>query len=107
MVKVGMEKTLDGKRYKLSEHGERLGSLAANEGESKGRTLAAAPLFQRSDPSLQFNFAEGGHLGVHPDMPILQVKDASYAYPGCESSTLMNVDLCISANGRIAVAGCN
>merc|ERR1719265_1352505 len=57
LQRVGMEKTLDGKKFKLSEHGNRLGSLAANEGESKGRALAAAPLFHRSDPSLQFNFA--------------------------------------------------
>jgi ATPase subunit of ABC transporter with duplicated ATPase domains len=105
--RVGMEKTLDGKKFKLSEHGERLGSFAANEGESTGRALAAAPLFQRSDPSLQFNFAEGGHLGLHASMPILQVKDASYAYPGDKSPTLIDVDLCIPADGRIAVAGCN
>ena len=28
LQRVGMEKTLDGKKFKLSEHGERLGSLA-------------------------------------------------------------------------------
>lgn len=107
LQRVGMEKTLDGKKFKLSEHGDRLGSLAANEGESKGRALAAAPLFQRNDPSLQFKFAEGGHLGLHEHMPILQVKAASYAYPYCKRPTLINVDLCIAADARIAVAGSN
>jgi len=107
LQRVGMEKTLDGKKFKLSEHGERLGSFAANEGESKGRALAAAPLFQRNDPSSQFNFAEGGHLGLHEHMPILQVKAASYAYPHSTRPTLVNVDLCIAADARIAVAGSN
>jgi ABC-type Mn2+/Zn2+ transport system ATPase subunit len=40
-------------------------------------------------------------------MPILQVKDASYTYPGCKQPTLINVDLCIPADARIALAGCN
>merc|ERR1711966_442406 len=84
-----------------------MGSLAANEGESNGRALAAAPLFQRQDPSLKFTFAEGANLGLGDGMPLLQVKNVSFRYPKSETSTLINVDLSISAQSRIAVAGAN
>jgi ATPase subunit of ABC transporter with duplicated ATPase domains len=105
--RVGMEKTIDGKKFKLSEHGDRTGSIAANEGENNGRALSAAPLFHRDDPSCNFSFAQGGNLGLADDMPLLQVKNVAFRYPESAAPTLVDVDLSIPMQGRIAVAGAN
>jgi ABC-type Mn2+/Zn2+ transport system ATPase subunit len=107
LERVGMEKTIDGRKFKLSDHGERMGSIAANQGESNGRVLAAAPLFHKQDPSLRFAFAEGGNLGLHDDMPILQVQGVTFRYPGRDAPTLTDVDLSISRRSRIAIGGAN
>merc|ERR1712232_689396 len=102
MDSVGMEKTLDGKRYKRSEHGFRLGSVLDNEGESPGRALSAAPLFQKTDPLLKFGFAEAGYLGIMDGMPVLQLKEVSFAYPNCGAPVLSKVSLSVSASSRLA-----
>lgn len=105
--KVGMEKTLDGKRFKASEHGFRLGSVDDNEGERVGRALAAAPLFQKADPAMRFIFGNAGSLGIADDMPILQVQDVDFSFPGKTLPILANVSLSVSSKCRIAVVGAN
>lgn len=107
LERVGLEKTADGKRYKKSEHGFRLGSVVDNEGESSGRALAAAPLFKRSDPTVKFHFGDVSYLGVAEDMPILQLQAAGFCYPGRSTPALAAVDLSVSAKSRIALAGAN
>jgi len=105
--RVGMEKTTDGKKFKMSEHGCRLGSTVDNEGESTGRALMAAPLLQKSDPTLKFHFGDVGHLGVVDGVPILQLQEAGFSYPGQRTPTLAGVNLSVAAGGRIALVGAN
>ena len=102
LERLGMEKTEDGKRFKSSEHGHRLGSLADHEGG-----LTAAPLLQRQDPSLSFGFATDDGLRIAKGASLLQLKAASFTYPKCSEPTLCAVDLSISAGDRVAVQGRN
>lgn len=105
--RVGMEKALDGRRFKASQHGCRLGSVEDNEGDCTGRGFAAAPLFQKADPSIRFTFHEADALGVVGDMPILQMQDVVFQYPGNRKQTLGGINLSISAKARVAIAGAN
>eukprot|EP00929_Paragymnodinium_shiwhaense_P025386 TRINITY_DN15364_c0_g1_i2.p1 TRINITY_DN15364_c0_g1~~TRINITY_DN15364_c0_g1_i2.p1 ORF type:complete len:534 (+),score=106.38 TRINITY_DN15364_c0_g1_i2:112-1713(+) len=108
LEKVGMEKTLDGKRFKASKHGCRLGSVEDNEGEGTGRSFAAAPLLQKTDETVKFGFHHvPDSLGVVNGMPILQLQDVDFCYPGQSSLTLSKVDLSVSSRSRMAVVGRN
>lgn len=107
LERVGMEKTLDGRRFKASEHGFRLGSIDDNEGESKSRALAAAPVFQKTDPFVRFCFAAPGDAGVSADMPIVQFRNVRFAYPGEHEPVLDNVEVSISARSRVVITGAN
>merc|ERR1719499_1301637 len=101
--RVGMEKTMDGKKFKMSEHGCRLGSMVDNEGESTGRALMAAPLLQKGDPTLKFQFGDVSNLGVVDGVSILQLHEAGFTYPGQSTPTLAGVNLSVPAKCRIAL----
>jgi len=58
----GMERTVDGKKFKGCEHGNRTGSVAENEGGWVNGKMTAAPLLQRNDAALRFGFAAGNDL---------------------------------------------
>ena len=102
LERLGMEKTEDGKRFKSSEHGHRVGSVADHEGG-----LKAAPLLQREDPSLKFGFASDDGLRIAQGASVLQLRAASFTYPGCSEPTLRAVELSISLGDRVAVQGRN
>ena len=102
LERLGMEKTEDGKKFKSSEHGNRAGSMADNEGG-----LTAAPLLQAQDPSLRFGFATADGLRVAKGTSLLQVKEVTYSYPESKEVVLKEVDLSIATGDRIAIQGRN
>jgi len=107
LARAGMEKTEDGKRFRACEHGNRTGSAAENEGGWEHGMMTASPLLQRKDLALKFGFASGEGLRLAEGMPLLQLKDVAYAYPGTGGPALVDVELSVSAGCRIAIQGRN
>lgn len=107
LERLGMEKTEDGKRFKSSEHGNRAGSMADNEGGWVDGKMTAAPLLHVQDPSLRFGFVTGHGARVANGTSLLQVKAATFKYPNSQESSLNEVDLSVSAGDRIAIQGRN
>ena len=101
-----MEKTEDGKRFKSSEHGNRAGSMADNEGGWVDGKMTAAPLLHVQDPSLRFGFVTGHGARVANGTSLLQVKAATFKYPNSQESSLNEVDLSVSAGDIVDLFTC-
>lgn len=106
--RMGLEKTADGKKFNAQKHGgTRIGSANANDGDWVDGKMTAAPLMQRGDPALKFGFLDPGPLGVAEDMPLLELCNVNFCYPGSDEAVLESVDFSVSSRSRIAVTGKN
>jgi len=107
LERIGMEKTADGKKFKLCEHGNRAGSVAENEGGWVNGKMSAAPIVQRRNLALRFCFPACGELGLAEGAAVLQLKAVSMTYSGSTESVLVDVDLSLYPGRRIALMGEN
>lgn len=107
LERLGMERTEDGKKFKASEHGNRAGSIAENEGGWVDGKMTAAPLLHGRDPGLRFGFTAGDGLRIAEGTPLLQLRNVSYTYPGSIDPALVDVDLSIAVGSHLALQGQN
>lgn len=106
--RMGLEKTEDGKKFNAQRHGVRVGADNNNDGGWVAGKMTAAPIVAREDPTLTFEFPDAAPLGTSPDLPVVDVRGASFAYPGGDGSpALERVNLVIRARTRLGVCGCN
>jgi len=106
--RMGLEKTEDGKKFNAQRHGIRIGADNNNDGGWIAGKMTAAPVVAREDPTLTFEFPDAAPLGASPDLPVVDVRGASFAYPGGDGSpALERVDLVIRARTRLGVCGRN
>jgi ATPase subunit of ABC transporter with duplicated ATPase domains len=105
--RMGLEKTVDGKRYKAQNTGgPRIGAMNNNDGGWVDGKMTAAPLLQRGDPALRFAFEATDPLELGEDEYLFELHGLSYAPPGGQA-VLHNVDLRIAENCRIGCIGKN
>jgi len=108
LERMGLERTADGKKYKLQEQeGPRIGAACNNDGGWVDGKMTAAPLQRRGDPALKFGFYQADPLRLPAGVPILQLSDVSFSYIEGEGAVLKGVDLCVLEHSRIAVVGRN
>ena len=106
--RMGLEKTEDGKKFNAQRHGVRVGADNNNDGGWVAGKMTAAPIVAREDPTLTFEFPDAAPLGTSPDLPVVDVRGASFAYPGGDGSpALERVHLVIRARTRLGVCGRN
>jgi len=108
LERMGLEKTLEGKRYKAQDQeGPRIGSANNNDGGWVDGKMTAAPILSRGDPALQFGFEAEEPMELREDEYLLELHDVGYRAPGCEEAVLVNINLNIAENCRIACIGKN
>lgn len=107
LLKHGMVKTEDGKRWNNQKHGGlRPGSINANEGGWSGRQRTAASLIREvPDAEITFHLPSAPPLGTSD--PLIQFRNVSFSYPEATHPTLRDVTGDIAQDARIAVVGEN
>jgi ATPase subunit of ABC transporter with duplicated ATPase domains len=108
---VGLEKTVDGKKFVSQEHGRRMGSIADNAGGWKGRKMTAGRVDTDVDEPVQFKFegsvggtaAGGGECAA----AVVTCVGAGYTYPGSASSALQDVEVSVDSDCRLGIVGPN
>jgi ATPase subunit of ABC transporter with duplicated ATPase domains len=95
LMKVGVEKTEDGKKWKAQAKrmGYRVGSINANGGGWKDGQRTAASIVEAEEKGITFNFPTPEPLGNHG--PLITMKDVSFSYQlgNNNNNVLSNVNL--------------
>lgn len=108
LERIGLEQTLDGKRYHAhDQEGPRVGAACNNDGGWVDGKMSAAPIVRRTDPTVQFEFQAALPLGLPKDIPMLELRDVGYFYSGAAAAAVQNIDFPIVEHCRIAVVGRN
>mmetsp|Transcript_44776 Transcript_44776/g.62741 ORF Transcript_44776/g.62741 Transcript_44776/m.62741 type:complete len:652 (+) Transcript_44776:124-2079(+) len=109
-LRVGLEKTVDGKKWNCQTHGCRLGSINANGGGWKGRNRTAASVAEQPDPPVTFHFfSPPVASGMDARTPVIQFRKVSFSYGrGKEEKKLFeNVDFSVYPTSKICILGPN
>jgi len=108
LERIGLERTLDGKRYKAQEQeGPRIGAACNNDGGWVDGKMTAAPIIQRDDPSFQLRFEAAHPIGLPKDIPMLELCGVSFSYSASKEVVVQDVDFSVVEHCRIAVVGRN
>jgi ATPase subunit of ABC transporter with duplicated ATPase domains len=108
LQRIGLEQTLDGKRYHAHEQGApRIGAACNNDGGWVDGKMTAAPIVRRADPSFQFEFQAAAPLSLPEAISILELRDVSFSYSGNDETIVQNVDFSVAACCRTALVGRN
>lgn len=106
--RMGLEKTLDGKKYKAQvEEGPRIGAANNNDGGWVDGKMTAASLLNPEESPVQFMFSAIVPLGLPEGMSIGELRGVGHNYNDSGLPVLENIDLPISEGCRIAVTGRN
>merc|ERR1719316_94046 len=108
LERIGLERTVDGKRYHAHrQEGPRVGAACNNDGGWVNGKMTAAPIIQRSDPTLKFEFRAATALGLPKDTPMLEVCDVSFSYGADQTTVVQGIDMSVAEHCRVAVVGKN
>lgn len=108
LERIGLERTLDGRRYHAHEQeGPRIGAACNNDGGWVDGKMTAVPIVQRADPTFQLEFQAATPLGLRKDIPILELRDVGFSYSESGEVAVQDVDLSVGERCRIAVVGKN
>lgn len=106
--RMGLEKTLDGKKYKAqAEEGPRIGAANNNDGGWVDGKMTAMSLLNSEESSIKFMFPAIVPLGLPEGMSVIELRCVGHAYNGSGLPVLENIDLPIPEGCRIAVTGRN
>jgi len=106
LERFGMQKTEDGRKYKIQEQAfGRLGSIYNNGGGWVNRKMTRGRVTEAPDPSVKFIFPDVDELGAYGS--VLQLNRVSFAYPGCATNALSEVSMNISLKSRLGILGRN
>jgi len=102
---MGMEKTVDGKKFSMLRHQRRLGSMADNAGGWKGRKMSAGAVNEREDPEIRFDFPSSEPIGT--SSPLVQLEDVAFGFSEDNPPLFKGVTLSFSPGDRVAIVGKN
>jgi len=106
LERFGMEKTEDGRKYKIQEQAfGRLGSIYNNGGGWVNRKMTRGRVTEAPDPSVKFVFPDVEELGAYGN--VLQLNRVSFAYPGAANNALTEVSMNMSLKSRVGILGRN
>eukprot|EP01103_Thecamoeba_quadrilineata_P013916 TRINITY_DN39_c0_g3_i2.p1 TRINITY_DN39_c0_g3~~TRINITY_DN39_c0_g3_i2.p1 ORF type:complete len:588 (+),score=132.46 TRINITY_DN39_c0_g3_i2:669-2432(+) len=103
--RVGLEKTLDGKKWNCQTHGIRLGSNNMNAGGWKDGKMQAGSIIEAEDGPIKWKFPVAPSLPT--DEPIIRLHSACLRYKGESRTILKNIVGKIEPSSRIALVGKN
>ena len=107
MQYMGLDKTLDGKKFSMQRHSRRLGSAVDNAGGWVDGKMTAAAVNTDREESVQFDFATLAGCDGSVAQPIVALDDVAFRYPGASADTLRGVSLALDTTSRIGIVGAN
>jgi len=103
---IGLEKTLDGKKFNMQQHSRRVGAIVDNAGGWKGRKMTAGRVNTDVEEGVRFNFT-GPPKATASAPALVTCVGAEYTYPGAAGPALHDVTLSVDADCRLGIVGPN
>ena len=103
---IGLEKTVDGKKFNMQMHSRRVGSIVDNAGGWKGRKMTAGRVNTDVEEGVSFRFT-GPPPQATSGASLVTCVNAGFTYPGASQPALQGVDLSVDADCRLGIVGPN
>eukprot|EP00301_Raphidiophrys_heterophryoidea_P003311 c11500_g1_i1.p1 GENE.c11500_g1_i1~~c11500_g1_i1.p1 ORF type:complete len:811 (+),score=231.90 c11500_g1_i1:117-2549(+) len=111
LERMGFDKTADGKKWKISTMGYRQGSLDAEflHARGSGKSVDNSKFLEYSGGEQPFRakFGDPGPLGTSDAVPVMQLREVSFSFPGSRTNILDNITLSVRMGDKVAIVGEN